>query len=91
MGFDPKQKRLRCIGHIINLIAGVYLFGQDEALFDEEYKKAGAEDRRKLWRRRREVGKLHNLVTYVIASGKRSELFLNLQSTLNIGIVKGKK
>jgi hypothetical protein len=48
MKFDPKQKRLRCIGHIINLIAGVYLFGQDEASFDEEYKRAGPADRRRL-------------------------------------------
>ena len=91
IGFDPKQKRLRCLGYVINLIAGVYLFGQDEALFDDEYKKAGVVDRRKLWRRRREVGKLHNLVTYVIVSGKRSELFLKLQKTLNIGVAEGKK
>ena len=44
MGFDPKQRRLYYIGHVINLIASAYLFSQDEALFDEEYKKAGAED-----------------------------------------------
>ena len=48
IGFDLKQKRLRCIGHVINLIAGVYLFGQDKALFDDEYKKASVVDRRKL-------------------------------------------
>jgi len=91
MGFDPKQKRLRCMGHVINLIAGAYLFGQDEASFDDEYKRASAADRRKLWRRRREVGKLHNLVAHVMASGKRSELFLDLQKTLNIGVAEGKK
>jgi len=48
MVFDPKQKRLRCIGYVINLIASVYLFRQDKALFNEEYKKADVEDRRKL-------------------------------------------
>jgi hypothetical protein len=26
MGFDIKQKRLRCIGHVLNLIAKAYLF-----------------------------------------------------------------
>jgi hypothetical protein len=29
IGFKPKAKRLRCIGHILNLIAKAYLFGQD--------------------------------------------------------------
>ena len=46
MGFNPTKKRLRCIGHIINLIAESYLFGQDYALFKEEYKKAGPPVRR---------------------------------------------
>ena len=46
--FDPKQKQLRYIGHIINLIATVYLFGQDKASFDDKYKKASPEDRRRL-------------------------------------------
>jgi hypothetical protein len=91
MRFDPKQKRLRCMGHIINLIATAYLFGQDEASFDDEYKKASPEDRRRLWRRRREVGKLHNLVAHVMASGKRTDLFLDLQNTLNIGVAEGKQ
>lgn len=79
------------MGHVFNLIAGAYLFGQDEASFDKEYKEAGPEDRRKLWRRRREVGKLHNLVQHVLASGKRTELFLNLQTTLNTGVAEGKQ
>jgi hypothetical protein len=29
MDFDPILKRLRCIGHIINLIAELYIFRQD--------------------------------------------------------------
>jgi hypothetical protein len=48
IGFDPIEKRLRCIGHIINLIAESYLFGQDYASFKEEYKKAGPPVRRQL-------------------------------------------
>jgi hypothetical protein len=46
--FDPKERRLRCIGHILNLIAERYLFGQDVSVFKEEYKKAGALERRAL-------------------------------------------
>ncbi len=75
MGFDPKAKRLRCISHIFNLIAERYLYGQDVSKFEEEYKKAGAPERRKLWRRRMEVGKLHNLVAHVMALGKCTDLF----------------
>ena len=91
MDFNPKDRRLRCMGHIINLIAGAYLFGQDEALFDNNYKQASPEGRRKLWRQRKEVGKLHNLVAHVMASGKRGQLFADLQSTLNIGAAEGKE
>jgi hypothetical protein len=75
LNFDPKVKRLRCMGHIFNLIAERYLFGQDVSLFKEAYKKASPFERRTLWRARNEVGKLHNLVGHVMALGKRTELF----------------
>ena len=78
MGFDSEEKRLRYIGHILNLIAKAYLFGQDTKSFTKEYKEAGPPKRRKLWRRRGELRKLHNLVTYVMASRKRIELFMSL-------------
>ena len=79
------------MGHVFNLIAGAYLFGQDEASFDRDYKEASPEGRRQLQRRRREVGKLYNLVQHVLASGKRTELFMDLQTTLNTGKAKGKE
>ena len=48
MGFIPREKRLRCIGHILNLIAEQYLFGQDSRSFEEEFKAAGDPARRQL-------------------------------------------
>jgi hypothetical protein len=48
MKFDPKAKRLRCISYIFNLIAKQYLYRQDVSQFKEEYKKAGALERRQL-------------------------------------------
>ncbi len=78
MNFDPKERRLRCIGHILNLIAEAYLYGQDVKSFDKNFKEAGPGERRKLWRRRGELGKLHNLVTHVMASGKRTDIFVAL-------------
>jgi len=38
--FEPIQKRLRYISHIINLIAKSYIFGQDILTFKENYIKA---------------------------------------------------
>jgi len=91
MDFDPTDKRLRCIGHVFNLIVEQYLFGQDALSFDEDFKKAGPIERRQLWRRRREIGKLHNIVAHVNASGKRAELFTALQDTHNEGEAEGKR
>ena len=91
MDFVVTDKRLRYIGHIINLIAKEYLFGQDYTTFKAEYKAASAPKRQEMWRRRGELGKLHNLVAHVMASGKRTELFLDLQKTENIGITAGKR
>ena len=89
--FDPKVKRLRCIGHVLNLIAEAYLFGQDASDFEAKFKEQGLQGRRKMWRDRGELGKLHNLVAHVMASGKRTELFTALQSTENVGKAAGKR
>ena len=40
LGFDLKERRLHCIGYIINLIAEQYLFSQDSKSFDTEFKAA---------------------------------------------------
>jgi len=78
MGFNPKEKRLRCMGHIFNLITKFYLYGQDTSTFDDTFKEAGSEKRRQLWRQRDKLGKLHNLVAHVMALGKRSDIFTTL-------------
>ena len=41
--FDPLKRRLRCMGHILNLIAKQYLFGQDVASFKKDFKAVGAQ------------------------------------------------
>jgi hypothetical protein len=43
-----------------------------------------------LWRQQGELGKLHNLVQHVLASGKRSKLFEALQYNKNIGLAQGR-
>ena len=46
LDFDPKERRLRYIGYIINLIAEQYLFGQDSKSFKDDFKEAGEQGRR---------------------------------------------
>ena len=48
MGFKPIQKRLRCIGYILNLITKSYIFGQDVLTFKENHKKVSPKEWRKL-------------------------------------------
>jgi hypothetical protein len=90
MKFLPIERRLRCMGHILNLIAEQYLFGQDASSFENDYKAAGISQRRQLWRQRGELGKLHNLVQHILASGKRSDLFEALQVDKNTGTTEGR-
>jgi hypothetical protein len=59
--------------------------------FKALFKEQGLKGCRKMWRDRGELGKFHNLVIYVMVSGKRSELFIALQVTENIGKVVGKQ
>ena len=85
MGFDLITKRLRYMGHILNLITESYFFGQDKASQKDNFKKAGPGERRKLWRQRGELRKLYNLVTHVINSSKCIDLFIILQIDANTG------
>ena len=46
--FKLIQKRLRYISYILNLIAKLYIFGQDASIFEEDYKEALLKERQKL-------------------------------------------
>jgi len=48
INFDSLERRLRYIGHILNLITKQYLFGQDIALFEKDFKVIGAQGQRQL-------------------------------------------
>jgi len=42
------QKQLYYIGYIFNLVAKLYIFGQDASTFKEDYKKALLKEQQKL-------------------------------------------
>ena len=63
-----EHRRLRCLGHIINLAAQAFLFGSEASAFEREIGRAQYEEDKKeleLWRKRGPVGKLHNVVKYI--------------------------
>ena len=75
---DVKEHRLRCYGHILNLVAHHFLLGEDADAFQREVlvNELLQQDEKnfKLWRKQGPVGKLHNIVRFVRASPQRSEL-----------------
>src|SRR5207248_11466832 len=75
---DPNSRRVRCLGHIINLAAKAFLFGQDAEAFDEESQtkkeRARFEAVRELWRKKGPVGKFHNTVSFIRKTPQRREV-----------------
>ena len=59
VSFDPQAHRLRCIGHIINLVVKVFLYG-----IDADYEVTELNNSADSWRKRGPYGKLRNIITY---------------------------
>ncbi len=80
IAYDPRQHRLRCKGHIINLAVCAFLFGKH---LDAERQADGAIESRagpsiqelNTWRRLRPLGKLYNIIVYIMASPQRIQSF----------------
>ncbi len=49
---DPKKQRLRCAGHIINLVVEAILFGEGVSKFERALAGAGDDEQFDLWRKR---------------------------------------
>lgn len=73
------RHRLRCFGHIVNLIAQAFIIGKDSEKICREIDVASREmDFKKvheLWKRRGAIGKLHNIVRYIRFSPQRRNFF----------------
>ncbi len=79
---DAKERRLRCIGHIINLVAKTFIFGNKSESFEADVmiveSTNNLEIAMKLWRKQGVIGKLHNLIRFIRASPQREVLFLDI-------------
>jgi hypothetical protein len=79
---NPKQRRLRCFGHIVNLAAKAFLFGEEAEAFEYEVdsytQRRLEENELKTWRKLGPIGKLHNIVTYIRKTPQRREAFMDI-------------
>lgn len=78
-GFDHQERRLRCIGHIINLVARAVLFGNDPDASEDSL--ATSADDMRIWRSKGPCGRFHNQNSYIRASTQRRERFQNHQKS----------
>lgn len=74
-----KARRLRCLGHITNLIAKAMLLGKGGgkamAELDRNTEKGAFEKVESFWRNRGAIGRLHNIIKWIRASTQRLEAF----------------
>ena len=79
---DPGSRRVRCLGHIINLAAKAFLFGKDADAFEDSTDTAcrngHLEALREEWRKQGPVGKFHNTIKFIRMTPQRREAFAAL-------------
>jgi len=82
--WDDGKRRLRCIGHIINLVVQAFLFQDvmdtEELMSYDDKEKQGDihdQDQRQQFRLLGPLGKLHNIVVYIQKSLQRVKAFLD--------------
>jgi hypothetical protein len=80
---DPKQARVRCLGHIINLVIKSLLFGKGLSRLEKELSGASDEDTFKIWHKEGPIGKLHNIVEYILRSPDRIHDFADCQAEIS--------
>jgi hypothetical protein len=76
---DVDFSRLRCLGHIINLVVKALLFGKGVSKVEWELAGASSEEAFKIWNSRGPIGKLHDICVYVNLHSTRQEVFRECQ------------
>jgi hypothetical protein len=80
-GFNKEWHRLRCMGHIINLVAQMLLFGKDPDGFAEDLDDVVDDVVKQIeqWRKAGPIGKLHNIMVWIGESPEQLRQFYNHQ------------
>ncbi len=78
--FDPRKKILRFTGHMINLAAHSFLYGQDSSKLEIKLRQDQSDvSLLELWRQKGPMGKLHNLVFHITRSTRMTAIFAKCQ------------
>jgi len=74
-----KARRLRCLGHVINLAAKAFIYGKnvEEFIITAETTRMVTDTLRELteWRSKGPVGRLHNIITFICRTPQRRGAF----------------
>lgn len=73
--FNPRWQRLRCIGHIINLIVKAFLFGKGVSRMQKDLAGASDDNAFQIWGKMGPIGKAHNICVYINRNDQRREAF----------------
>ncbi|KAF6512765.1 hypothetical protein HZS61_007571 [Fusarium oxysporum f. sp. conglutinans] len=79
-GFDPDWRRLRCSGHVINLVVKAILYGKGVSKAERQLQCCNDQESFSVWRQRGVIGKVHNIVRYITRSDQRRQHFETLQA-----------
>lgn len=79
---DVGQRRLRCIGHIINLVVRAVIFGTNISKFEAELRGVSDEFSFEIWAKKGAIGRLHNLIVYIRRTDQRRQVLRRLQREL---------
>jgi len=76
--FDPIESRLRCVGHVINLVVKAFLYGQEFVSTNDVANDEEDLDLYAQWRKRGPYGRLRNIITYICWTPQRREEFAKI-------------
>lgn len=82
---DPKWARLRCAGHIINLIVQAALFGKGVSKLQKQIAGAGADDIFRIWSKTGPIGRAKTITVYIGRTDQRRMAFRNCQTDCKEG------
>ena len=84
VNYNPDHRRLRCLGHVINLAVQEFLFGSkvNDYEYSNESTFSPSDQQIQQWRKIGPLGKLHNVIIHIMASPQRVQKFKSLSGGL---------
>src|SRR6266480_5424890 len=76
---DVNFSRLRCLGHIINLVVKALLFGKGVSKLERKLAGTLYKEAFRIWNNTGLIGKLHNICVYINNNEARLAMFIKCQ------------